>query len=55
MVEKITLGDWFKTAEIHAENGINFITIHAGLTRKCAISLRINKRLCGIKLNIVSK
>ena len=47
-VEKITLDDWFKTAEIHAENGIDFITIHAGLNKKCAKSLRTNKRLCGI-------
>ena len=47
-VEKINLDDWFKTAEIHAENGIDFITIHAGLTKKCAISLKTNKRLCGI-------
>ena len=47
-VEKISLDDWFKTAEIHAENGIDFITIHAGLTKKCAISLKTNKRLCGI-------
>ncbi len=47
-VEKITLDDWFKTAEIHAENGIDFITIHAGLNKKCAKSLKTNKRLCGI-------
>ncbi len=47
-VEKISLDDWFKTAEIHAENGIDFITIHAGLTKKCAISLKTNKRVCGI-------
>ncbi len=47
-VEKINLEDWFKTAEIHAKNGIDFITIHAGLTKKCATSLKTNKRLCGI-------
>ena len=45
---EITIEDWFKTVEIHAENGIDFITIHAGLTRKCVKSLRTNRRLCGI-------
>lgn len=47
-VPEITLDDWFKTAEIHAQNGIDFITIHAGLTKKCGVSLKTNKRLCGI-------
>lgn len=46
--QEITIEDWFKTVEIHAENGIDFITIHAGLTQKCAQSVRTNKRLCGI-------
>ncbi|MCF6247963.1 MAG: phosphomethylpyrimidine synthase ThiC [Desulfobacula sp.] len=45
---EITIEDWFETVEIHAENGIDFITIHAGLTRKCVTSLRTNPRLCGI-------
>lgn len=47
-VKDITLDDWFRTVEIHAENGIDFITIHAGLTKKCVTSLRTNPRLCGI-------
>ena len=46
--KEITIEDWFKTVEIHAENGIDFITIHAGLTRKCIKSLRTNRRLCGV-------
>ncbi|MBA3010269.1 MAG: phosphomethylpyrimidine synthase ThiC [Desulfobacula sp.] len=46
--EEITLDDWFETVEIHAENGIDFVTIHAGLTRKCVESIRTNPRLCGI-------
>ncbi len=46
--EEITLDDWFKTAEIHAENGIDFLTIHAGLTRKCVESIRANPRVCGV-------
>ncbi|MBU0969509.1 MAG: phosphomethylpyrimidine synthase ThiC, partial [Proteobacteria bacterium] len=47
-VEEITIDDWFKTVEIHAENGIDFITIHAGLNRQAARSIRNNPRLCGI-------
>jgi phosphomethylpyrimidine synthase len=46
--EQITVEDWFETVRVHAENGIDFITIHAGLNQKCASSLRLNKRLCGI-------
>jgi phosphomethylpyrimidine synthase len=45
---EITLDDWFETVEIHAENGIDFLTIHAGLNRKCVESIRTNPRLCGI-------
>lgn len=46
--EEITIEDWFETVEIHGRNGVDFITIHAGLTRKCVISIRTNPRLCGI-------
>ncbi|WLE97874.1 MAG: phosphomethylpyrimidine synthase ThiC [Candidatus Electrothrix communis] len=46
--EELTLDDWFRTVEIHAENGIDFITIHAGLTKKCVQSITTNPRLCGI-------
>ncbi len=46
--EELTIEDWFKTVEIHAENGIDFITIHAGLTSKCVQSITTNPRLCGI-------
>jgi phosphomethylpyrimidine synthase len=46
--EELTLEDWFRTVEIHAENGIDFITIHAGLTSKCVQSITTNPRLCGI-------
>ena len=45
---KITLDDWFETVEIHAANGIDFVTIHAGLNKTCAQSINTNPRLCGI-------
>ena len=47
-VEDITIEDWFETVENHARNGIDFITIHAGLNQKCVASIRTNPRLCGI-------
>ncbi len=46
--EDITIDEWFRTVEIHAENGIDFITIHAGLNRKAAQSLKTNPRQTGI-------
>ena len=45
---EITIEDWFETVEIHAQNGIDFLTIHAGLNRKCVTSLRANIRRCGV-------
>lgn len=46
--EEISIDDWFRTVEIHAENGIDFITIHAGLNRRCVASLKANPRLAGV-------
>ncbi|WP_163338316.1 phosphomethylpyrimidine synthase ThiC [Desulfopila sp. IMCC35008] len=46
--EQITIDEWFETVEIHAANGVDFITIHAGLTSKCITSLKTNERLCGM-------
>ncbi|WDP93279.1 MAG: phosphomethylpyrimidine synthase ThiC [Desulfobacter sp.] len=47
-VEALTVDDWFKTVEIHGENGIDFVTIHAGLNLKAARIIKDNPRLCGI-------
>ena len=46
--EKITLDDWFDTVEIHGENGIDFLTIHAGLNMAAAQTVKENPRDCGI-------
>lgn len=46
--EELTIDDWFKTVEIHGENGIDFVTIHAGLNLKAARIIQDNPRLCGI-------
>ncbi len=45
---EITLDEWFETVEIHAADGIDFITIHAGLTQKVVKSIRTNPRLTGV-------
>ncbi len=47
-VRDITVDDWFETVETHAANGVDFITIHAGLTGKAISSLKAAGRLCGI-------
>ncbi|MDD9302941.1 MAG: phosphomethylpyrimidine synthase ThiC [Desulfobacter sp.] len=47
-VEEIGIDDWFKTVEIHGENGIDFVTIHAGLNLKVSAILKNNPRVCGI-------
>ncbi|MCK5541978.1 MAG: phosphomethylpyrimidine synthase ThiC [Desulfobacterales bacterium] len=47
-VKDITIDDWFETVEIHAKDGIDFVTIHAGLNQKCIESLRTNKRQTGV-------
>jgi len=45
---EITLDEWFETVEIHAKDGIDFITIHAGLTQKVIKSIQTNPRLMGV-------
>ena len=45
---EITLDEWFETVEIHAADGIDFVTVHAGLTRKVVKSIHTNPRLTGV-------
>lgn len=45
---EITLEEWFETVEIHAADGIDFVTIHAGFTQKAVESIRANPRLTGV-------
>ena len=44
-VAKISIDDFFDVVRIHAEDGVDFITIHAGLTRMAVERLRHNPRL----------
>jgi len=44
-VAKISVDDFFDVVRIHAEDGVDFMTIHAGLTRTAVERLRANPRL----------
>ncbi|WP_240193310.1 phosphomethylpyrimidine synthase ThiC [Desulfobulbus alkaliphilus] len=44
-VAAISVDDFFDVVRIHAEDGVDFMTIHAGLTRVAVQCLRTNPRL----------
>ena len=48
---KITSEEWMDIARMHAEDGVDFMTIHCGLNRETAAKFKRNKRL----MNIVSR
>ncbi|MFH0728661.1 MAG: phosphomethylpyrimidine synthase ThiC [Pseudomonadota bacterium] len=50
-VKDITVDEFFKVVETHAQDGVDFMTIHAGLNRMAVERVRKNPRL----LNIVSR
>lgn len=50
-VAALTIEDIFDVVKIHAEDGIDFLTIHAGLNRQAVERVKNNKRLT----NIVSR
>lgn len=50
-VAQISVDDFFDVVRIHAEDGVDFMTIHAGLTRTAVQRLRRNPRLT----NVVSR
>jgi phosphomethylpyrimidine synthase len=43
--EKLTVDQLFATVKAHAEDGVDFMTIHAGLTRVCLDRLAVGGRL----------
>ena len=47
-IKDMTVEDLFKVVEEHCEDGIDFLTIHAGLNRACVDRLRNTKRLTKI-------
>ncbi len=44
-VAKISVDDFFDVVRMHAEDGVDFMTIHAGLTQTAVQRLRTNPRL----------
>lgn len=50
-LKDITVDEFFKVVETHAQDGVDFMTIHCGLNRATAEKVKRNKRLT----NIVSR
>ena len=50
-LKDITTEEWLKIVEMHAEDGVDFMTIHVGINRRTAPRFKENKRL----MNIVSR
>ena len=50
-LEKITSEEWIDIVRMHAEDGVDFLTIHCGINRETAAKLKRNKRT----MNIVSR
>ncbi|SDF14446.1 phosphomethylpyrimidine synthase ThiC [Sporolituus thermophilus] len=50
-LKDITVDEFFKVVETHAEDGVDFMTIHCGINRATAERVKRNKRLT----NIVSR
>ena len=48
---KITADEWIDIACMHAEDGVDFMTIHCGINRETAARFKRNKRM----MNIVSR
>jgi len=44
-IPKISVDDFFDTVAMHAQDGVDFMTIHAGLTRTAVERLKTNPRL----------
>jgi len=47
-IEDVTAEDMFKVIEQQAEEGVDFFTIHAGVTKASADVLKKNKRIVGV-------
>jgi phosphomethylpyrimidine synthase len=47
-LKDITVDEFFKVVERHAENGVDFMTIHSGMNLQTAQKLKNNKRLTHI-------
>ena len=50
-LKEITSREWIDIVKMHAEDGVDFVTLHCGITRKTIEQIRTHKR----KMNIVSR
>ena len=50
-LETLTARDFIDVIRMHAEDGVDFVTLHCGITRKTIDQIRLHKR----KMNIVSR
>ena len=50
-LKKITAKEWLDVVRLHAEDGVDFLTIHCGINRETAAKFKRNKS----KMNIVSR
>ena len=50
-LKDITAQEWLDVVRIHAEDGVDFVTLHCGLTRAIVQRLKVNHR----EMNIVSR
>lgn len=48
---KITADEWIDIVRMHAEDGVDFMTIHCGINKETAVKFKRNKRM----MNIVSR
>ncbi len=50
-LKEITAEEWLQIVEMHAKDGVDFMTIHAGINRRAVEAFKRDKR----KMNIVSR
>jgi len=47
-IRSLTLDDFLEVIEVQARSGVDFMTIHSGVTREAVSRLKNDKRVCGI-------
>ncbi len=46
--KKMTPADMLEAVRLHVEDGVDFVTVHCGLTQRAISYLKENRRLCGV-------
>jgi phosphomethylpyrimidine synthase len=47
-LDKMTAADMIRAVRRHAEDGVDFVTVHCGVTRRITESAALGRRICGI-------